>query len=195
VIVLAIVGNIGSGKTYISNIFKHFGYKIFNADNCVHKLYKNSRKLNIKVSTVFKLNLKKERINTKDLINIILKKKYLIKKLNNIVHPEVKKKLLVFLKKNKKKNLLILDIPLLLETDFKKYADIVVFVDTKKKKLNFLRKKKKNFNFKLFKILSTFHFKENSKKKLSDFIIYNKSHEENKKQIKKIIDKIILSKE
>jgi len=83
----------------------------------------------------------------------------------------------------------------LLETDFKKYADIVVFVDTKKKKLNFLRKKKKNFNFKLFKILSTFHFKENSKKKLSDFIIYNKSHEENKKQIKKIIDKIILSKE
>jgi len=137
VIVLAIVGNIGSGKTYISNIFKHFGYKIFNADNCVHKLYKNSRKLNIKVSTVFKLNLKKERINTKDLINIILKKKYLIKKLNNIVHPEVKKKLLVFLKNNKKKNLLILDIPLLLETSFKKYADIVVFVDTKKKKLNF----------------------------------------------------------
>jgi len=195
VIVLAIVGKIGCGKTYISNIFKHFGYKTFNADNCVHQLYKNSRKLNIKISKVFKLNLKKERINTKDLINIILKKKYLIKKLNNIVHPEVKKKLLVFLKNNKKKNLLILDIPLLLETSFKKYADIVVFVDTKKKKLNFLRKKKKNFNFKLFKILTTFHLKENSKKKLSDFIIYNKSHEENKKQIKKIIDKIILSKE
>ncbi len=84
---------------------------------------------------------------------------------------------------------------MLLETNFKKYADIVVFVDTSKKKISFLVKKKKNFNLKLFKILTTFHLNENLKKELSDFIIYNKSHKDNKKQIKKIINKIVLDKE
>ena len=194
-IVLGIVGKIGSGKTYISNIFNHFGFKSFNADNCVHRLYKKNIKLNFKISKVFKLQLKKGRINTQELINIIIKKKYLIKKLNNIVHPEVKKELLIFLKKNKKETLVILDIPLLLETNLKKYVNIIVFVDTSKKKISFLVKKKKNFNLKLFKILTTFHLNENLKKELSDFIIYNKSHKDNKKQIKKIINKIVLDKE
>ena len=38
---LAIVGDIGSGKSYVA---KQFGYPVFNADIEVAKLYKNSRK-------------------------------------------------------------------------------------------------------------------------------------------------------
>ena len=38
---IAILGDIGSGKSYVA---KQFGYPVFNADIEVAKLYKNSRK-------------------------------------------------------------------------------------------------------------------------------------------------------
>ncbi len=38
---LAVVGDIGSGKSYVA---KQFGYPVFNADDEVVKLYKKSRK-------------------------------------------------------------------------------------------------------------------------------------------------------
>ena len=38
---IAVLGDIGSGKSYVA---KQFGYPVFNADNEVTKLYKKSRK-------------------------------------------------------------------------------------------------------------------------------------------------------
>ena len=38
---LAIVGDIGSGKSYVA---KQFGYPVFNADNEVAKFYRKSKK-------------------------------------------------------------------------------------------------------------------------------------------------------
>ena len=38
---LSIVGDIGSGKSYVA---RQFGYPVFNADAEVNKLYKKSRK-------------------------------------------------------------------------------------------------------------------------------------------------------
>ena len=38
---IAIIGDIGSGKSYVA---KQFGYPVFNADKEVKKIYKNSRK-------------------------------------------------------------------------------------------------------------------------------------------------------
>jgi len=37
---IAILGDIGSGKSFIA---KQFGYPVFNADNEVRKIYKNDR--------------------------------------------------------------------------------------------------------------------------------------------------------
>ena len=43
---IGILGDIGSGKSYIA---KNFGYPVFNADLEVSKLYKNDRKIFIKL--------------------------------------------------------------------------------------------------------------------------------------------------
>ena len=37
---IGILGDIGSGKSYVA---KNFGYPVFNADLEVHKLYRNNR--------------------------------------------------------------------------------------------------------------------------------------------------------
>ena len=39
---IALVGSIGSGKTFISNLF---GYPVFNADQSVSKIYSNNKKI------------------------------------------------------------------------------------------------------------------------------------------------------
>ena len=44
---IAIIGDIGSGKSFVA---KNFGYPVFNADNEVGKLYKKSKKIFIKLN-------------------------------------------------------------------------------------------------------------------------------------------------
>jgi len=188
-IVLGIVGEIGCGKTYVSKIFKHYGYNVFDADNVVHNIYKKNKFINQKISKIFKLNSK--RVNIKNLANIIIKNPFKLSKLNKIFHPAVKKNLLDFIKKNKKEKLIVLDIPLLLETNFKYFADIVVFVDTADRILSKFRKKRK-INIKLINVLKKYHFNSEKKKNLSDFVIKNTNLSFLKSQTKTIIKKILL---
>ena len=108
---IGIVGKIGSGKSYIA---KQFGYPVFNADSIVAKLYKKNkncfRKLKKKLPKyIFSFPIKKKEIG-----EAIIKNPSNLKKIAKIIHPEVRRNLNIFLKKNKKKNFLILDIPLLL---------------------------------------------------------------------------------
>ncbi len=93
-IALGIVGEIGSGKTYVSKVFKHYGYNVFDADKVVHNIYKKNKFINQKISKIFKLNSK--RVNLKDLANVIIKNPSKLVKLNKIIHPEVKKKSIRF---------------------------------------------------------------------------------------------------
>jgi len=189
VIALGIVGEIGSGKTYVSKVFKNYGYNVFDADKVVHNIYKKNKFINQKISRIFKL--KSKRVNLKDLANVIIKNPSKLVKLNKIIHPEVKKNLLYFIRKNKKEKLIVLDIPLLLETNFKYFADIVVFVDTADKILSKFRKKRK-INVKLINVLKKYHFNKEKKKALSDFVIKNTNLSFLKSQTRAILNKIIL---
>jgi len=191
VIVIGVVGDIASGKTYVSQVFESLGYRVFNADKIVHAIYRNNNRINLKISKLFKLKLYKKRINLKDLVNLIINSKIKLQLLNKIIHPEVKKKLLIFIKKNKKKKLTILDIPLLLETNFKVFADVIIFIDTKKNDLIKFRKKRK-IDTRLVEVLEKFHFDKVVKKEMSDFIIRNSNLKFLKSQIKTIIDTILL---
>ena len=46
---IGILGDIGSGKSYIS---KNFGYPVFNADKEVDKLYRKNKKIFIKLKKI-----------------------------------------------------------------------------------------------------------------------------------------------
>ena len=79
-----------------------------------------------------------------------------------------------FINKNKKKKIIILDVPLLLENKIDKKTDILVFVDAKKKEIIKNLKKRKNYNLRIIKILKKFQLSLNYKKKKSDFTSYRK---------------------
>tara|TARA_B100001093_G_scaffold35102_1_gene30259 strand:+ start:987 stop:1289 length:303 start_codon:yes stop_codon:yes gene_type:complete len=99
--------------------------------------------------------------------------------------------MLLFLKKNNKAKIVILDIPLLLENKINDENDILVYVDSKKSEILKRLKKRKNFNLKIFKMFKDIQLSSNYKKKKSHFIIKNDFRKKSAKiGIKKVLERI-----
>ena len=182
---IGILGDIGSGKSYVA---KNFGYPVFNADVEVGKLYKKERKVFNKLKKVLPKYIYSFPINKDEICDAILANNSNLKKIVSIVHLEIRKKMNIFLKKNINKKIIIMDIPLLLENKINKKNDILVFVQSKKNDTSKRLKKRRNFNFKLYKKFKNIQLPLDYKKKKSQFIIKN---DFTKKSVNKNI-KIIL---
>ena len=98
----------------------------------------------------------------------------------------------IFLKENKNKKAVILDIPLLLENKINNKKDVLVFVESKKKDIQKRLKKRNNFNQELFNKFENIQLPLNYKKKKSKFVIKNDfTNKSVKRDIKKILKQII----
>ena len=114
-----------------------------------------------------------------------------LKKIIKIIHPEIIKKMNIFLKKNKKSKLIVLDIPLLLENKINKRKDILIFVQSKKSEILKRLKKRQNFNSKIMNRFRKIQLPLDYKRKKSNFIIKNNfTNRFIKKQIKYILKQI-----
>ena len=110
------------------------------------------------------------------------------------MHPEIRFKMNNFLKRNKTKKYVVLDIPLLLENKINKKNDILIFVDAKKKEIKKRLKKRSNFNVQTARKFKKLQLPIELKKKKSDFIIKNNFRNNSvKKNVKKVIKKILLN--
>tara|TARA_B100000029_G_scaffold88681_1_gene78521 strand:- start:3203 stop:3781 length:579 start_codon:yes stop_codon:yes gene_type:complete len=186
---IAVVGDIGSGKSYVA---KQFGYPVFNADIEVAKLYKKSRKCYAKIKKTLPNYINSFPIKKSELTRALIANKKNLKKIIKIIHPEVRKKMNNFLNKNKNKKIVILDIPLLMENKINKKSDIIVFVDAKKKDINKRLNKRGNFNPKIVNMLKKFQLPVELKKRKSNFIIKNNFKSNSlKKNVKKVIEKVL----
>ena len=97
---IGITGSIASGKTTASRILSFKRGPLFSADKAVKELYKNKhfkslvcKRFRIKNNSQIKKSLKK----------LILKNKANIKKLENIIHPLIRKKMKNFTLQNSEK--------------------------------------------------------------------------------------------
>ena len=186
---IGILGNIGSGKSYVA---KKFGYPVFDADYEVSKLYKKDKKIFKKLKKKLPKQISSFPIDKNEITNVILSNKFNLKKIITIVHLEIRKKLKLFIKKNKNKKVVILDIPLLLENKINSKNDILVFVDSKKTEIEKRLRKRLNFNRKLINKFKKIQFSSSYKKKKANFIIKNNFKKKTlNKSIKKILNEIL----
>ena len=184
-----ILGDIGSGKSHVGRCF---GYPVFNADKEVIKLYKSDLKVFKKLAKSLPKFIYSFPINKSEITKAILSNNSNLKKIIKIVHKEVRKKMNAFLRKNKNKKIIILDIPLLLENKINNKKDILVFVESKKSDILKRLKKRDNFNEKLYRKFKDVQLPLSYKKKKSKFIIKNDfTNKSVKKSIKSILKQII----
>ena len=185
---IGIVGDIGSGKSFVA---ENFGYPVFNADLEVGKLYKKNKKIFIKFKKILPKYFNTYPIKKNDVSQAILDNKNNLIKIVKVIHFEVRKKMNIFLKKNKNKKVVILDIPLLLENKINKKKDVLIFIEAKKSDILKRLKKRKNFNIQLFRNFRKIQLSLDKKRSKSKFIIKNNFRKNSVKvSVKKILKKI-----
>ncbi|MDC6465296.1 dephospho-CoA kinase [Pelagibacteraceae bacterium] len=188
---IAVIGGIGYGKSYIAKLF---GYPVFNADNEVSKLYKKNRKCYKKLKKELPKYINSFPIKKNLLSKAINQNKHNLKKIIKIIHPEIRFEMEKFIKKNRKKRFIVLDIPLLIENKLNKKDDILIFVDAKKKEVINRLKKRPNFNQKLINKFKALQLSLETKKKRSDFIIKNNfKNKSAKNSVKKIKENFLFN--
>ena len=175
---VGITGSLASGKSTATKILSAFKGPFFSADAVVKKLYKNN---NFKKVVIKNFNLKNS-LNIKKLLKEkIVEDKLNIKKLEKIVHPLVRKEMQKFIKKNKKKKFIFLEIPLLIESNLTKFFDVIFYIKAKKS-IRLKRFKLKGGKKAIFKILNSKQLSDLKKAKYCEHVIVN---EKNIKILKK----------
>ena len=186
---ISLVGDIGSGKTYISKLFN---VNRFCADLEVKKIYRNNRKCFLILKKKFPKFINSFPVRKKELSDVIRNNISDLKKIGLIVHPFVRKKLNLFLKKNEKKKIVVLDIPLYLENKMNEKNDVIIFVKTIKKEVDKRLQKRKNFSTRILNILRKHQLPLKKKQSKSNYILLNNfSSVIMRKKVKILKDKIL----
>ena len=167
---VGVMGGIGSGKSFIAKLFN---CPVFNADKEVNRVYKNDKNCFVKLKKKLQNFINSFPVKKKQLINAIKKDKKNLTKISSIVHPIVRKRMKVFLAKNKKNKMVVLDIPLLIENKLNKKDDVLLFVKSKKKEVLKRLKKRANFDVKVLKSLKENQIILLKKRKLANYIVDN----------------------
>ena len=121
----AVIGGIGSGKTFVAKLFK---CPVFNADDEVKIIYKTNKACFNKLKKILPSYIKSFPIKKKELVEAINKDKKKPKKNLLYCSSFSQTKMNLFLKKNKKQKIVLLDIPLLIENKLNKKGDILIFI-------------------------------------------------------------------
>ena len=188
---IGILGDIGSGKSYVA---KQFDYPVFDADAEVNKIYRKNKICFNKLKNKLPKYISSFPVKKKELGKAIIENKKNLNKIIKIVHPIVRANLNKFFLKNKNKKMVILDIPLLLENKINKKNYILVFVDAKKKEIQKRLKKRANYNSKILNKLKKIQLSLEIKKKKSNFLIKNNFKSSYIKKNVKLIKSKILAK-
>jgi len=189
---IGIVGDIGSGKSFVA---RQFNCPVFDADLEVKKIYNKDKYCFKKLKYNLPKHIYSFPIKKKEIVKAIIKSQNNLKKIVKVVHPIVRNKMKNFLKKNKNKKMVILDIPLLMENKLNKSNFFIVFIDANKKEMKKRLKKRASYNEKVFKKLKKFQLPLEFKKKKSNFIIKNNFKISSVKKNVKIIKRKIIKNE
>ena len=89
---IGITGGIGSGKSFVSDIFRVWGVPVYNADKEAKRLMNHDRDLKTALKALLgqEAYYKNGRLNRKWVASKIFSDKTLLKKMNAVVHPAVR---------------------------------------------------------------------------------------------------------
>tara|TARA_A100000164_G_C21857955_1_gene748561 strand:+ start:65 stop:628 length:564 start_codon:yes stop_codon:yes gene_type:complete len=184
---IGITGSLASGKSTVAKMISSRKYPLFDADKVVKKIYQTNV-FKTKIYKKFKLKNKKNIKN--NIIKIISTNQKSLKDLEKIIHPLVRKEIRTFSKKNKRKKLLIFEIPLLIESKLMKNYDKIILVNSRKD-LRLKRYIKRGNNKKIFNLLNKRQLPSAKKFKFCDYVINNnRSLKLLKKNIQNIMIKL-----
>ena len=190
--IIGLTGGIGSGKTFISKIFKSNNvFVIFDSDLCAkHIMEHNIDVINMVKEKIGKKSYEDGFIQTKYISDIIFNDKKKLNELNKIVHPKVLEELKKF-KYNNLNKLIIIESAILFETGIYLQNDYNILVKAPvKDRINRVIKRDKISKVDVLKRISS-QWSDSKKMDLADFVIENIDKLETEKIVKQLIIDLI----
>ncbi|MBL7151772.1 MAG: dephospho-CoA kinase [Candidatus Omnitrophica bacterium] len=192
-IILGLTGSFGSGKSTVAGILRSCGAEIIDADKIAHRCYRPQSNAYKKIINLFGRRIMggDKKINRRKLAGMVFADKGLLKKLNRIVHPQVKAIISSRIRQSKKKAVVI-DAPLLIEAGLQRVVDKLIVVTLDRQKQLARMKKRDALSPAEIRKRVRAQIPLQRKAVLADFIIDNSgTREETKRQVKRIWKKII----
>ncbi len=172
---VGLTGGIGSGKTFLANIFSHLGIPVYYADNRAKSLYKTSPELRVAMISEFgkQVYLPNGEINKNFLRKIILSDSESKEKINKIVHPFVTADFDAWCHQQKAVPYVLKESALLFETGLFRLLDkTILVISTDELKVNRIKERSHLSDIEIQKQMKI-QLPDTEKEKFADFVIIN----------------------
>ncbi len=170
--IIAITGSIGCGKTFLANIIRSLGYVVYDADKWVKYLYYRPAFLNVIKQSFPKVFDNDGSFNKRKLRNLVFNNTNELKRLEKIVHPFLKQKLLNIIHKNAEKDcVLFFDAALLIEMKWNIYCQAVILADVDRNIQKQRVMARDNVSAEDFEKIVSVQMDNEQKKKFADVVI------------------------
>ena len=187
----ALCGNIASGKSTVQKFLEEHGYKVLDTDKVAHELLTVENTLLFNAFKNFDVFDDGE-FSREKLGKLVFSNPDIKKKLEDVLHPQIRREIEKFFIKNKNENSLFVGIPLLFEANMTDLFDKIIFIytddDIRLKRL-LLRN---NYSLDYAKARINSQMRQEEKTQKSDYVIYNNgSIEELNVNINKLLGHIV----
>ena len=126
---IGITGGIGAGKSTVSRICKHLGFKVYNSDQRAKEIVFEDSTIKKKLISFFGNNVYNNGVlNRKFLSDKIFNDKSSLQQINSIIHPAVKKDFNSWVINNSNEKILFKESALLLESGAYKELDKIILI-------------------------------------------------------------------
>lgn len=190
-IIIGLTGSIAMGKTVVAEQFSSLDIPVFDADKGVHDLLENDADVIEEVCAIFSEIKEAGKINRQLLGKIVFEDDEKMHKLEAIIHPAIREKELAFIRSEKEKGapLVVLEIPLLFETDADEICDHIVVVTAPYEDQKERVMKRSDMTEEKFASIMSKQMPDEEKQKRADFIIQTElGRDYSMKQVKQIVD-------
>ncbi|TDE27234.1 MULTISPECIES: dephospho-CoA kinase [Flavobacterium] len=185
--IIGLTGGIGSGKTTIANYFESFGVPVYIADDEARKIMQTSEIIGAIKKVFGDAIFENEKLNREELAKIVFSNPEKLEKLNNIVHPAVKKHFDQWLLLHKKNPYAIYEAAILFESGGYKNCDLIITVTAPiESRIQRVVERDKTTRELVLKRINA-QWTDEQRISKSDFIIENTSLETTKLEVVKIL--------
>ncbi|MCF7887121.1 MAG: dephospho-CoA kinase [Candidatus Omnitrophica bacterium] len=171
---IGLTGVVGSGKTTVLKLFSKLGAKVFDSDQKIHQFYQDiNHPVYKKVKKVFPEVELDNKISRRNLAELVFNDQKKLKKLEQIVHPEIIKFLKQWLEAKSETEVYIAEVPLLFEKNLQGLFDKTILIKVKENILAKRLNEKYNFGDEKIKKRLSLYLSGEIKEKKADFILTN----------------------
>lgn len=188
--IIGLTGGIGSGKSTIAGYFKALGIPVYIADDEAKKLMNNPETVK-KVQSVFEENvMENDILDRKKIAALVFSNPQKLEQLNSVVHPEVKKHFLAWLKIHKNEPFIIKEAAILFESGSYKDCDKIIMVTAPEAiRIERVMQRDKVTKAQVLERMQN-QWPEEEKIKRSDFVIENIDLKESEKKVTEILKEL-----